>query len=56
MRFEEFIHNADSVTQINCAWRIITLNKIVPNWIEVLFGPINFVRLKILHFDIFQKI
>ena len=33
-RFEEFIHNAESVTQIISAWRIIPHDKIVPNWIE----------------------
>ena len=33
-RFEEFIHNAESVAQIIYAWQIIPINKIVPNWIE----------------------
>ena len=35
-RFEEFIHIAESVTQIIYAWRIIPHNKIVPNWIEAI--------------------
>ena len=34
MRFEEFIQNAESVTRIFYAWRIIPRNKIVLNWIE----------------------
>ena len=34
-RFEVFVHNAESVTQIIYAWRIIPHNKIVPNWIEI---------------------
>ena len=33
-RFEEFIHNAESVTRIIYAWRVIPHNKIVPKWIE----------------------
>ena len=33
-RFEEFIHNPESVTRFVFAWRTIPLNKIVPNWIE----------------------
>ena len=33
-RFEEVIHNAESVTRIFYAWRIILHNKLVPNGIE----------------------
>ena len=33
-RFEEFIHNAESLTRIIYALRIIPHNKIVPKWIE----------------------
>ena len=33
-RFEEFIHNAESVTQIIYAWWVIPHNKIVPKCIQ----------------------
>ena len=33
-RFEEFIHNVESVTRTIYAWKIILQNTIVPNYIE----------------------
>ena len=30
-RFEEFVHNAERITRIIYAWRLILHNKIVPN-------------------------
>ena len=57
-RFEEFI-NSEIVTWIINAWRTISLNKIVPNWIEAIIELniyINFVRLKMFHFDIVQNL
>ena len=37
MRFEEFIHNVESVTHIFYAWRNIPHHKIIPNYLKILF-------------------